>query len=84
FRQYPDVFSGPVYTCADALKFGLAAGLGNIYSVARDVVKAPDVVDYTPKDDFCRILRCRFGAELTASVREALRLSSLHFRRFRR
>ncbi len=41
FRQYPDVFSGRVYTGADALKVGLVDGLGNIYSVARDVVKAP-------------------------------------------
>ncbi|HFA9283386.1 TPA: S49 family peptidase, partial [Neisseria gonorrhoeae] len=72
FRQYPDVFSGRVYTGADALKVGLVDGLGNIYSVARDVVKAPDVVDYTPKDDFGRILGRRFGAELKASVSEAL------------
>ena len=72
FRQYPDVFSGRVYTGADAQKVGLVDGLGNIYSVARDVVKAPDVVDYTPKDDFGRILGRRFGAELKASVSEAL------------
>ena len=72
FRQYPDVFSGRVYTGADAQKVGLVDGLGNIYSVARDVVKAPDLVDYTRQDDFGTLLGRRLGAELKAGVREAL------------
>ena len=72
FQQYPDVFSGRVYTGADAQKVGLIDGLGNVYSVARNVVKAPDLVDYTRQDDFGTLLGRRFGAELKAGVREVL------------
>ena len=72
FQQYPDVFSGRVYTGADAQKVGLIDGLGNVYSVARNVVKAPDLVDYTRQDDFGTLLGRRFGVELKAGVREVL------------
>ena len=49
--ENPDLFSGRIYTGIEAQKAGLIDGYGNIYSVARDVVKAPKLVDYTPEDD---------------------------------
>ena len=50
-KAYPDLFSGRVFTGIEAKKAGLVDDLGNIYSVARDVVKAPDLVDYTPENN---------------------------------
>lgn len=71
-KQYPDVFSGRVYTGKEARKVGLIDGFGSVYSVARDVVKAPELVDYTPADDFSKILGRRFGAEVKAGIRDSL------------
>lgn len=71
--QYPDLYSGRIFTGVEAKKAGLIDDYGNVYSVARDVVKAPDLVDYTPKeDDLMRLLNRRFGAELSSQIQEKL------------
>ena len=64
----PDLFSGRVYTGNEALKTGLIDGLGDIYSVSRDIIKAPELVDYTPADDISRL----FGKGVGTSVRQGL------------
>lgn len=71
-KENPDVFSGRVYTGLEAKNIGLIDGFGNVYSIARDVVKAPDLVDYTPEEDFGKLLSRRFGAEVKAKVEETL------------
>ncbi|RKW30229.1 MAG: signal peptide peptidase SppA, partial [Kingella sp. (in: b-proteobacteria)] len=61
-KAYPDLFSGRVFTGIEAKKAGLVDDLGNIYSVARDVVKAPDLVDYTPENnDLASLLQRGLG-----------------------
>lgn len=68
-QQHPDVFSGRVYTGIEAKNVGLIDDLGNVYSVARDVVKAPELVDYTPREeDLSRILSRSLGAEFKSQV----------------
>ena len=32
--------------------------------MARDVIKAPDIVDYTPEDKFSKLIGRRLGAEV--------------------
>ncbi|MEX1167945.1 MAG: S49 family peptidase, partial [Hydrogenophaga sp.] len=46
-KETPDMFSGLVWNGQQAVELGLADGLGSLDSVARDVVKAQDIVDYT-------------------------------------
>ncbi|XXQ67485.1 S49 family peptidase [Neisseriaceae bacterium B1] len=71
--QYPDLYSGRIFTGIEAKKAGLIDDFGNVYSVARDVVKAPELVNYTPdEDDFVRLLNRRFGAELSSQIQEKL------------
>ncbi|MCP1660979.1 S49 family peptidase [Neisseria perflava] len=70
-KENPDLFSGRIYTGVEAKKVGLIDDFGNIYSVARDVVKAPKLVNYTPKDDFSRLLSRRLGAEMKAGLEDA-------------
>ena len=42
---------------------------GNIYSVARDVVKAPDLVDYTPEsNDLASLLQRGLGAQVQSKL----------------
>jgi protease-4 len=53
---------------------GLADGLGTIDSVARDVIKAEEIVDYTRRENVAERLVKRFGAALgEGAVRAALR-----------
>lgn len=72
-QAYPDLYSGRIFTGIEAKKAGLIDDFGNIYSVARDVVEAPELVDYTPReDDFMSLLNRRFGAEVSEKVQNAL------------
>lgn len=71
-KEYPDVFSGRVYTGLEAKKVGLIDDFGSVYSIARDVVKAPELVSYTPEDDFSKLLSRRFGAQVKAEVENTL------------
>ncbi|MDO5640524.1 MAG: S49 family peptidase [Neisseria sp.] len=67
----PDVFSGRIYTGNEAKAVGLIDDYGSIYSVARDVIKAPEIVDYTPEDPFYSLISRRFGSELQSQLEEA-------------
>lgn len=70
-KQYPDLFSGRIFTGIEAKKAGLIDDLGNVYSVARDVVRAPNLVDYTPeKDDLTTLLNRHLGAQLQEKIQE--------------
>ncbi|MDO1509862.1 MULTISPECIES: S49 family peptidase [unclassified Neisseria] len=69
-KQYPDVFSGRIYTGNEAKQVGLIDDYGSIYSVARDVVKAPKVVDYTPEDSLSKIFGRRLGTEISSGLQE--------------
>ena len=70
-QGYPDLFSGRVFTGIEAKKAGLVDDFGNIYSVARDVVKAPDLVDYTPEsNDLASLLQRGLGAKVQLKLEE--------------
>ena len=58
----PELFSGMVWTGAKSIELGLADGLGTVDSVARDVIKAEEVIDYTLQPNFAERLAKRFGA----------------------
>lgn len=71
--HYPDLYSGRIFTGIEAKKAGLIDDFGSVYSVARDVVQAPELVDYTPKeDDLMSLLNRRFGAEVRQVVQQKL------------
>ena len=54
------------------MKQGLADKLGNLDYVAREVVKAEEVIDYTPKENVAERLAKRFGASIGAGAVRAL------------
>ncbi|MDO4434296.1 MAG: S49 family peptidase [Alysiella sp.] len=69
----PDLFSGRIYTGIEAQKVGLIDDFGNVYTIARDVVQAPELVDYTPQDDdLLRLINRRFGVEISNAIQEKL------------
>jgi protease-4 len=72
-KETPDTFSGLFWNGEQAVKMGLADEFGNLDYVAREVVKAEDVVDYTPRDNVAERLAKRFGASIGAGAVKALR-----------
>ncbi|NKI95033.1 protease-4 [Rhizobacter sp. SG703] len=75
----PDTFSGLFWNGQQALEMGLIDHLGNLDMVARDVVKAEEVIDYTPRDNVAERLAKRFGASIGAGAVRALQ-STLNLR----
>jgi protease IV len=78
-KETPEMFSGLFWTGQQAIEMGLADKLGNLDYVAREVVKAEDIVDYTRKDNVAERLAKRFGAAMGEGAVKALRsLPALH------
>jgi protease IV len=60
-KETQDTFSGLVWNGQRGVEMGLADGFGTVDSVARDVIKAKDIVDYTVKENIADRLAKRFG-----------------------
>ena len=69
----PETFSGLFWTGQQAVEMGLADRFGNLDYVAREVVKAEDVIDYTRRDNVAERLAKRFGAAVGAGAVHAMR-----------
>ena len=78
-KETPETFSGLFWTGQQAIEMGLADQLGNLDFVAREVVKAEELIDYTRKDNVAERLVKRFGASIGEGSVRALRvLPALH------
>lgn len=71
-QDSPEIFSGLVWTGQRAVELGLADGFGSLDSVARDVIKAENVVDYTPEENYFEQFSKRLGAGAAESAVRAL------------
>jgi len=71
-KESPELFSGLFWTGQQAVDLGLADDLGSLDSVAREVVKAEDVVDYTNRENLAERVAKRFGAALGQGAVTAL------------
>lgn len=76
-KETPEMFSGLFWSGQQAVELGLADHLGNLDYVAREVVKAEDIVDYTRRDNVAERLAKRFGAALGGAVVQAMRSSAV-------
>ena len=63
-KETPEMFSGLVWSGEKSIQLGLADGLGSVESVARDVIKAEDIVDYTRQESLAERLAGRLGATM--------------------
>ena len=63
-KQTPEMFSGLFWTGQQSLELGLADQLGSLEFVARDVVKAEEIIDYTRRDNVAERLAKKFGAAM--------------------
>jgi protease-4 len=71
-KETPETFSGLIWNGQQALEQGLIDHFGTLDEVARQVVKADEVVDYTPKQNVAERLARRFGASVGAGAAKAM------------
>ena len=67
-KETPDTFSGLVWNGQRGVELGLADGYGTVDSVARNVIKAENIVDYTVKENFADRLAKRFGVGVMSAL----------------
>jgi protease-4 len=80
-KENADTFSGLIWTGQKSVELGLADGFGSLESVARDVVKAEDIVDFSTRESVVERFARRFGASAASTLLEsALRNSAIGFR----
>ncbi len=72
-KTSPELFSGLFWSGQQAVDLGLADSLGSIDGVAREVVKAPDVIDYTQRENVAERLVKRFGVAVGEGTVRAMR-----------
>ena len=77
-KETPEMFSGLFWSGQQAIDLGLADQFGNLDFVAREIVKAEDIIDYTRRDNVAERLVKRFGASIgEGSVRALKALPAL-------
>ncbi len=72
-KETPELFSGLFWTGQRSIELGLADALGSVDYVAREVIKAEDIVDFTPRENLAERFARRFGA---ATAEALVRLSA--------
>jgi len=70
-----EIFSGLFWTGAKAKELGLVDEYGSAGSVARDVIGAEEIVDYTVRENLLHRLAERIGMSMGRGVASELRLS---------
>jgi protease IV len=71
-KETPDIFSGLLWTGDRSVELGLADGLGSVDYVAREVIKAEDILDFTKKQDITERFAKRFGATMAGVLAKVL------------
>lgn len=66
-KESPEMFSGLVWSGEKSVANGLADGLGGLDYVARDIIKAEQIVDFTSEDSFSETLARRLGTSVADS-----------------
>ena len=67
-KETPEMFSGLMWTGSQSVAMGLADGYGTVDSVARDLIKAEKVLDYSVKENIAERFAKRLGAEVSQSI----------------
>ncbi len=71
-KPHADTFSGLFWSGQQAVELGLADQLGSLEFVAREVIKAEEITDYTRRENVAERLAKRFGAAFGESAVRAL------------
>ncbi|MBS1228813.1 MAG: peptidase [Proteobacteria bacterium] len=67
-KETPEMFSGLMWTGSQSIGMGLADDFGTVDSVARDLIKADTILDYSVKENIAERFAKRLGAEMGQSI----------------
>jgi protease-4 len=67
-KETRDMFSGLFWTGEEAIKMGLVDSLGGASYVAREVIGAEDIVDYTYRENFIDRFARRLGTAMAQTI----------------
>jgi protease-4 len=67
-KETPDMFSGLIWSGAKSIELGLTDAYGSTDYVAREVIKAEDIVDFTPHDDLFSRLADKLGVGMAKAL----------------
>jgi len=70
-KETPETFSGLIWTGEKSIELGLADALGSTEYVAREVIKAEKLVDYTVEENYFETLSKRLGTSFGATFARA-------------
>lgn len=72
-KDDPKLFTGLVWTGEESIELGLVDGLGSSGYVAREIIKADKIVNYTPTQDLFERFAERLGSSAGAAMLEAFK-----------
>lgn len=79
-KETPELFSGLLWVGTRSVELGLADGLGSVDYVAREVIKAENIVDFTPRENIAERVARRFGAAMAETLLRATATQPLTIR----
>ena len=71
-KESPELFSGLMWTGAKSIELGLTDELGSVDYVAREVIKAENIRDYTLRASLGERFVRQFGTDLAESIMNAV------------
>lgn len=77
-KETPEMFTGLMWSGATSIELGLTDGYGTVDSVARDVIKAADVRDFSVRQNFAEKFAKQFGVDMAEGMASALTRVTLH------
>ena len=79
-QENPELFSGLMWVGQKSIELGLADALGSVESVARDVIKAEVVVDFTLRENIAERVARKFGAAMAEALVRVSMMGSAQLR----
>lgn len=67
-KESPELFSGLMWTGAKSIELGLTDELGSVEHVAREVIKAEDIRDYTMRASLTERFAKQFGTDMAEGI----------------
>jgi protease-4 len=71
-KEHPQMFTGLVWTGEESIAMGMADHMGSAGHVAREVIGAEDIIDFTQEPDLLKRLSDRIGVAMARAMSEAL------------
>lgn len=67
-KESPELYSGLIWSGSKSIELGLADELGSLDYVAREVIKAETIVDFTTRESIAERFARRFGASMAQTL----------------